>query len=396
MPARHRAEQHRRLEAAPHAAPVLDGEVARERVGRAAQRVRIRRFGPHDQLGARARERRRLAPGASPAGGRTPADPISRGCRRSPARRRSSPWARRRGARRPGAGGRRRTPDRATISTPTAAAPRPATRMPRSRSRQASSSAPLSATQQRGDAERAGQVGDLDDDRHEGLRDRQVVREHLRHPDLDRDHQQRREHDQRQLRRAAGSAGPPTRTARTPAPGSRPAGRRSAPTRSPACGRSVRAARSSRRTRPRSRPCRSASRTGRRACASVASSATEHLRHQRDPHQRPQAERRHRQKQQHRRQQRQAEADSDRARIKRPFIARNRFDPVPAPRSGERARAEGPLHVVAEQANLERAVPQLVRDRRACGASRASTAGCPTARRRASRRGARTRAPSNR
>ena len=59
---------------------------------------------------------------------------------------------------------------------------------------------------QRGDAERPGEVGDLDDRRHERLRDRQVVGEDLRHQELDGDHHQRRQQHQR---RAGAIARPP-------------------------------------------------------------------------------------------------------------------------------------------------------------------------------------------
>ena len=69
------------------------------------------------------------------------------------------------------------------------------------------STAPLQRQHQRGDAEGPGEVGDLDHDRDERLRDRQVVREDLRHPDLDRDHHQRREHASGSLVRCCEAAG---------------------------------------------------------------------------------------------------------------------------------------------------------------------------------------------
>ena len=74
---------------------------------------------------------------------------------------------------------------------------------------------------ERGDAERPGHVGDLDDRRHERLRDRQVVGKDLRHQELDGDHDQRRQQHERRTGPVPGPPHAPGEEARTPAPGRR-------------------------------------------------------------------------------------------------------------------------------------------------------------------------------
>ena len=196
------AEHERGVEPAPHHPAVVGPEVVREG---ARQRVRIRRLRPDDQLGAgalqlgrgalvqdqEARELRRIpllddadvglhqARAHLGRGGTAPVDLVNPQRAVAEVADEQHGHRHQRAPGRPAAarGGEDRVRDRAG-----------------------------ERQHERGDAERPGHVGDLDDRRHERLRDRQVVGEDLRHQELDGDHDQRR---QQHERRAGPVPGPP-------------------------------------------------------------------------------------------------------------------------------------------------------------------------------------------